>query len=56
MRRRTGISKTNIEILREHGCLAGTGNAVQTFAPPVVSRNTKPFYCRCIIYQLAGFL
>ena len=25
MRRRTGISKTNIEILREHGCLEGMG-------------------------------
>ena len=29
MRRRTGISKTNIEILREHGCLEGMGESDQ---------------------------
>ena len=29
LRRRTGISKTNIEILREHGCLDGMGESDQ---------------------------
>lgn len=29
LRRRTGISKTNIEILREHGCLEGMGESDQ---------------------------
>ena len=29
LRRRTGISKTNIEILRDHGCLDGMGESDQ---------------------------
>ena len=43
------------DCLRKHGCLACPCHTMQSFVPPVISRNSKTRNCRCIISQLAGF-
>ena len=48
-------SRGESDRFREHGGGSGIGDAVKSFAPPVVARHLQPRNGSCLVYQLRSF-